>query len=92
MPHHHHRPNSPGYRSKSIARDHPHHPAKQADEHMERWFFGGFLAFLSLVALFLSAHADNGDFYGPGLLLFGLCLAGIFNLMRRSFDEQDRHK
>jgi|GEM_PF-7058775 hypothetical protein len=92
MPHHHHRPNSPAYRAKSIARDHPTHPEHQANSHIERWFFGGFLAFFSLVALFLSAHADNGEFYVPGLLLFGLCLAGIFNLMRRSFDEQDHHK
>jgi hypothetical protein len=92
MPHHHHKPNAPAYRSKTIARDHPHHPENRANEHMERWFLGGFLALMSLVALFLAAHTAQGEFYGPGLLLFGLCLIGIFNLMRRSFDEQDRHK
>ena len=89
MSRHHHRPHSPAYRAKALHRTHPDHPDQMRSNHAERWFFGGFLVFLSLIALFLSAHADGGGFYIHGLVLFGLCLAGIFNLMRRTFDEAD---
>ena len=56
-----------------------------------RWISGGFLAVLGLVALYLSAHAEAGGFYLHGLLLFALCVAGIFHLIGQAFDPQDRH-
>ncbi len=56
-----------------------------------RWFFGGFLAILALIALYLSAHAEGGGFYLHGLLLFSLCTGGIFHLIGQSFDHPDHH-
>lgn len=53
-----------------------------------RWFFGIFLSLLSLVALYLAAHEANGAFYLHGLLLFALCVAGIFYLIGREFDSR----
>lgn len=62
---------------------HTHHP-------LLRWFLGAGLAILALVALFLAAGGSG--FYGHGLMLFVLCVAGVFRLMRTSFDEEDaRH-
>lgn len=54
-----------------------------------RWFFGGFLAILGLVALYLAAHIADGGFYLHGLLLFALCVAGIFYLIGAEYDSQD---
>lgn len=54
-----------------------------------RWNLGAALACLGLVGLFLSASVEGGGFYMHGLALFGLCAAGIFNLIRKTFDEND---
>lgn len=63
-----------------------HHP----HDHPERWILGGFLGVLAILALFLAAYAQGGNFYNHGLALFGLCTLLIFRLIGRSFDEIER--
>lgn len=56
-----------------------------------RWGLGIVLAFAGLTALYLAAHTAGGGFYLHGLGLFGLCVLGVFCLIKRSFDDADTH-
>jgi hypothetical protein len=65
---------------------------KQQQNHPERWLLGGFLSLLSVIALFLSAYAQEGGFYIHGLVLFALCTGWVFNLIRLTFDDKEHHE
>ena len=49
------------------------------------WIWGGLFGLISLLSLYISAHADSDLFYYSGLIVFGICTGAIFYLIDRAF-------
>jgi cytochrome c oxidase subunit 2 len=58
------------------------------------WVLGGLAASLGLVSLFVAAHSgvERPIGYHGGLVLFVICVASVFYLVKLHFDEAERRK
>ncbi len=59
--------------------------------HATLWIAGSAIGLLGLIGLYLASRAVDGGIYGFGLLLFLFAVLFDFWLMKRCFDERQRH-
>ena len=57
-----------------------------------KWLFGGFVSFLGLIGLFLSANAKDGELYFAGMAVFVTCVLYVLLQVKLSYDRSDAKK
>ncbi len=57
-----------------------------------KWIFGGIMALLSLVGLFLASRAVDATFYWTGLAFFLFGILVIFGLIGRAYEGSHRRE
>ena len=56
-----------------------------------KWVFGGIMALIGLIGLFMASRAADEAFYWTGLAFFLFGVLAIFGLIGRSYEEP-RHR